>query len=84
MFSEQELAFLRGQPLARIGTVDDQGQPTVDAVGFEFDGMRFYMSGHRNAMTNMICAHHPLSSMLLVNERDKSSRALFISSVPLL
>ena len=57
MFSEQELAFLRGQPLARIGTVDDQGQPTVDAVGFEFDGMRFYMSGHRNAMTNMICAH---------------------------
>ena len=84
MFSEQELAFLRGQPLARIGTVDDQGQPTVDAVDFEFDGMRFYMSGHRNAMTNMICAHHPLSSLLLVNESDKSFRALFISSVPLL
>ena len=41
LFSEQELAFLRGQPLARIGTVDDQGQPTVDAVDFEFDGMRF-------------------------------------------
>ena len=78
MFSEQELAFLRGQPLARIGTVDDQGQPTVDAVGLEFDGMRFYMSGHRNAMTNMICDHHPLSSLLLVNERDKCFRALFI------
>ena len=47
MFSEQELAFLRTQPLARIGTVDNDGQPTVDAVGFEFDGARFYIGGHQ-------------------------------------
>jgi pyridoxamine 5'-phosphate oxidase family protein len=46
MFSEQELAFLQAQPLARIGTVDSDGQPTVDAVGFEFDDARFYIGGH--------------------------------------
>ena len=47
MFSEQELAFLRTQPLARIGTVDNDGQPTVDVVGFEFDGARFYIGGRQ-------------------------------------
>jgi len=47
MFSEQELAFLRAQPLARIATVDPGGQPTVDAVGFEFDGACFYIGGHQ-------------------------------------
>ncbi len=38
MFSEQELAFLRALSLTRIATVDNDGQPTVDVVGFEFDG----------------------------------------------
>ena len=47
MFSEQEQAFLQSQLLARIATVDTDGQPTVDAVGFEFDGKRFYIGGHR-------------------------------------
>jgi pyridoxamine 5'-phosphate oxidase family protein len=46
MFSVQERAFLQSQPLARIGTVATDGQPTVDAVGFEFDGARFYIGGH--------------------------------------
>lgn len=47
MFSEQELAFLQTQPLARIATVDHDGQPTVDVVGFQFDGTRFYVGGHQ-------------------------------------
>src|SRR6266481_1315073 len=38
MFSEQELAYLQAQPLARIATVDNDGQPTVVVVGFQFDG----------------------------------------------
>src|SRR5215469_12370415 len=38
MFTEQELAFLQAQPLARIATVDHDGQPTFDVVGFQFDG----------------------------------------------
>jgi pyridoxamine 5'-phosphate oxidase family protein len=45
MFSEQELAFLRTQRLARIATVAPDGQPTVDAVGFSFDGTHFYVGG---------------------------------------
>ena len=47
MFTEQEQTFLQAQPLARIATVATDGQPTVDAVGFEFDGARFYIGGHR-------------------------------------
>jgi pyridoxamine 5'-phosphate oxidase family protein len=47
MFSEQERAFLQSQLLARIATVATDGQPTVDAVGFEFDGKLFYVGGHR-------------------------------------
>jgi pyridoxamine 5'-phosphate oxidase family protein len=45
MFSEAEIAYLKNQYLARLGTVSSQGQPTVDAVGFEFDGTRFYIGG---------------------------------------
>ncbi|MCB9077596.1 MAG: PPOX class F420-dependent oxidoreductase [Anaerolineaceae bacterium] len=45
MFSEAELAYLKSQYLARLGTVSSKGQPTVDAVGFEFDGSRFYIGG---------------------------------------
>jgi len=45
MFSEQELAFLRTQRIVRIATVAPDGQPTVDAVGFSFDGTRFYVGG---------------------------------------
>jgi pyridoxamine 5'-phosphate oxidase family protein len=47
MFSEQELAYLQAQPLARIATVDNDGQPTGVVVGFQFDGARFYISGHQ-------------------------------------
>ena len=47
MFSEQERAFLQSQLLARMATVAPDGQPTVDAVGFEFDGKRFFIGGRR-------------------------------------
>jgi pyridoxamine 5'-phosphate oxidase family protein len=45
MFSEAELSYLKSQYLARLATVSSDGQPTVDAVGFEFDGVRFYIGG---------------------------------------
>lgn len=45
MFSDEELVYLKSQYLARLGTVSSKGQPTVDAVGFEFDGARFYIGG---------------------------------------
>ena len=47
MFSEQELAYLQAHLPARIATVDNDGQPTVVVVGFQFDGARFYISGHQ-------------------------------------
>lgn len=47
MFTEKELAYLRSQPLIRIGTVSVDGQPNVDSVGFEFDGTHFYIGGIR-------------------------------------
>ncbi|MBV9390654.1 MAG: PPOX class F420-dependent oxidoreductase [Verrucomicrobia bacterium] len=47
MFSEQELSYLQTHPLARLATVTSDGQPDVDAVGFEFDGARFYIGGRQ-------------------------------------
>lgn len=41
MFSEQELAFLSTQPLARLATVAVTGQPDADAVGFAFENGHF-------------------------------------------
>ncbi len=45
MFSDEERAYLSTQRLARLATVAADGQPTVDAVGFQFDGARFYIGG---------------------------------------
>jgi pyridoxamine 5'-phosphate oxidase family protein len=45
MFSEAELTYLQTQRLTRLATVASDGQPTVDVVGFEFDGTRFYIGG---------------------------------------
>lgn len=47
MFSQQEQAYLQTQLLARLATVEPDGQPDVDVVGFEFDGVRFYIGGHQ-------------------------------------
>ena len=37
MFSQLELDYLRSQPLGRLATVADDGQPDNAAVGFEVD-----------------------------------------------
>lgn len=44
-FSTEEVEYLRSQPLARLATVDDEGQPDASPVGFEFDGTHFYVGG---------------------------------------
>jgi pyridoxamine 5'-phosphate oxidase family protein len=36
-FNEQQLAFLAGQRLGRLATVDDRGRPHVVPVGFRVD-----------------------------------------------
>jgi pyridoxamine 5'-phosphate oxidase family protein len=45
MFTEKEIAYLRSQRLARIGTVSADGEPDVAAVAFTFDGHRFFVGG---------------------------------------
>jgi pyridoxamine 5'-phosphate oxidase family protein len=44
-FSDEEVAYLRSQRLARIATVDSDGQPDVVPVGYEFDGTHLYVGG---------------------------------------
>jgi pyridoxamine 5'-phosphate oxidase family protein len=51
MFSERELAYLQSQRLARIATVDMDGQPTVDAVGFSLDGDKVLIGTHSPRLT---------------------------------
>jgi pyridoxamine 5'-phosphate oxidase family protein len=46
MFTDYEIEYLKSQPLARLATVADNGQPDVVPVGFEFDGEEFYIGGH--------------------------------------
>lgn len=54
-FTEEEIAFLNSQPLARIATVSSDGQPDVVPVGFEFDGTYINIGGYRPAATRR---HH--------------------------
>lgn len=50
-FSQEEIDFIKTQPLARIATVDDDGQPDVVAVGFQYDGTYFNIGGLQPANT---------------------------------
>ncbi len=44
-FTEEEVAFLRSQALARMATVGADGQPDVVPLAFEFDGESFWVGG---------------------------------------
>jgi pyridoxamine 5'-phosphate oxidase family protein len=50
-FTEEELAYLRSQPIARIATVSPDGQPDAAPVLFEFDGTYLYVGGFDPAST---------------------------------
>lgn len=50
-FTEEEITYLRSQPLGRLATVAPGGQPDVAPVGFEFDGTCFYIGGLDPART---------------------------------
>ncbi|MDC8984367.1 PPOX class F420-dependent oxidoreductase [Mycobacterium marinum] len=54
-FSDDEVAFMKSQPLARVATVDDDGQPDVVPVGFEFDGTYINIGGYQPSKTRR---HH--------------------------
>jgi pyridoxamine 5'-phosphate oxidase family protein len=44
-FTDEEMAYLRSQRLARLATVAPDGQPDVVPVGYEFDGTHLYVGG---------------------------------------
>ena len=45
-FTDQETTYLRSQPLGRLATTSEDGQPDVVPVGFDFDGTYIYVSGY--------------------------------------
>ncbi|WP_394617417.1 PPOX class F420-dependent oxidoreductase [Lentzea sp. JNUCC 0626] len=45
MFTEQEIAYLREQPLARLATINEDGWPDVVPLAFEYDGTHFWVGG---------------------------------------
>jgi pyridoxamine 5'-phosphate oxidase family protein len=51
VFTEKEIAYVKAQRLARIGTVSADSQPDVSPVGFEFDGDFIYIGGMNNEAT---------------------------------
>jgi pyridoxamine 5'-phosphate oxidase family protein len=44
-FTEEEIAYMRSQPLARVATVSADGQPDVVPLAFEFDGTYVWVGG---------------------------------------
>jgi pyridoxamine 5'-phosphate oxidase family protein len=44
-FTDEEIAYLRSQPIARVATVAASGQPDVVPLAFEFDGTYFWVGG---------------------------------------
>lgn len=51
MFTKKEVAYLKSQLLARLATVAEDGQPDATPVGFEFDGLHFYVGGQNPTNT---------------------------------
>jgi pyridoxamine 5'-phosphate oxidase family protein len=44
-FTDEEIAYLRSQPIARVATLSADGQPDVVPLAFEFDGSYFWVGG---------------------------------------
>jgi pyridoxamine 5'-phosphate oxidase family protein len=50
-FTDEEISYLRSQPLARLATVASDGQPDAVPVGLEYDGTYLYVGGRDPART---------------------------------
>ena len=44
-FTDEEVAYLRSQPLARLASLGPEAQPDIVPLAFEFDGTRFWVGG---------------------------------------
>lgn len=44
-FTDDEITYMRSQPIARVATLGADGQPDVVPLAFEFDGACFWVGG---------------------------------------
>jgi PPOX class F420-dependent enzyme/OxyR family protein len=44
-FTDEEIAYIRSQPLARLATIGPDEQPDVMPVALEYDGTNFWVGG---------------------------------------
>jgi pyridoxamine 5'-phosphate oxidase family protein len=44
-FTDEEMVYLRSQPIARLATLGSDEQPDVVPLAFEFDGTFFWVGG---------------------------------------
>jgi pyridoxamine 5'-phosphate oxidase family protein len=51
-FTDEEITYLRSQPLCRFASVGSAGQPDVVPLAFEFDGHGFWVGGVGDAVVN--------------------------------
>lgn len=72
-FSTAEIAYLATQPLARLATVNDEGQPDVVPVTFELDGDALWIGGSGASF---------LSTRKVRNLRGHPKVALVVDDVP--
>lgn len=72
-FNAAEIAYLATQPLARLATVDDEGQPDVVPVTFELDGDVLWVGGTGASF---------LATRKVRNLRSHPQVALVVDDVP--
>lgn len=68
-FNEQEIAYLRTQPLARFATLSATAQPDVVPVAFELDGSVFWVGGSGESV---------LATRKVRNVRDGSPKVALV------
>jgi len=51
-FTDEEIAYLQSQPLARVATISPDGQPDVVPLAFEYDGVHLWIGGVGEAVLN--------------------------------
>jgi pyridoxamine 5'-phosphate oxidase family protein len=52
MFTDEEIASLREQPLARLATINEDGWPDVVPLAFEYDGTHLWVGGAGDQVRN--------------------------------
>jgi pyridoxamine 5'-phosphate oxidase family protein len=68
-FTDEEIAYLRSQPVARLATLGDDAQPDVVPVAVEFDGTFLWVGGGATVQDtrkfrNIDAGHHNVAMVI--------------------